>query len=259
MLIFFDIDGTLIGDWSHVMPESAVRAVTAARRNGHICAVNTGRTRKLVEPDMERLADFDAFIMGCGTMITYGGETLFHRTFDPAESEEIIDALHRHGVDAVLEGSENNYHDGFDKIVTRTFEEFVRRFADRNYGSFQDAVGSFDKFYAYVDDAARMEAFQKEFDDRLVFVDRQKGFFEVMPKDCSKASAMEVLAKTLRIPMSQTAALGDSTNDIPMLQCAHIGIAMGNAPESVKAAADYVTTDLEKDGVWNALSWLGVL
>ena len=59
--------------------------------------------------------------------------------------------------------------------------------------------------------------------------------------------------------MSETAALGDSTNDIPMLECAHIGIAMGNASKSVKAAADYVTTDLEKDGVWNALNWLGVL
>ena len=259
MLIFFDIDGTLIGDWSHTMPESAAWAIAAARKNGHICAVNTGRTRKLVEPDMEKLNDFDAFIMGCGTMITYREETLFHQTFNPQESEEIIEALYRHGIDAVLEGSENNFHDGFDRIHAKTFENFVRRFADRDYGSFQDAVGKFDKFYAYVDDAARMDAFQKEFEDRLAFVDRQRGFFEIMPKNCSKALAMEVLADTLKIPMSETAALGDSSNDIPMLECAHIGIAMGNASESVKAAADYVTTDLEKDGVWNALYWLGVL
>ena len=135
----------------------------------------------------------------------------------------------------------------------------MRRFVDKSYGSFQDAVGNFDKLYAYADDMETMKAFQKQFIDRLDFVDRQKGFFEIMPAGCSKASAMKVLADSFGIPMSQTAALGDSTNDIPMLQCAEYGIAMGNSSESVKAAADYVTTALEEDGVWNALNWLGVL
>ena len=259
MLIFFDIDGTLIGDLSHIMPESAVRAVAAARKNGHICAVNTGRTKKLVEPDMEKLTGFDAFLMGCGTMITLHDKVLTHRTFSKLEAEEIIEALHHHSIDAVLEGSENNYHDSLDKIKTKTFRDFVMRFAGEGYGNFRDAVGNFDKFYAYVDDVSKMKAFEKDFMDRLDFVDRKQGFFEVMPRGCSKASAMEFLAGELGIPMEETAALGDSSNDIPMLRCAHIGIAMGNAADDVKAEADYVTTSLEEDGVWNALKWLGVI
>ena len=259
MLIFFDIDGTLIGESSHIMPESAVRAVAAARKNGHICAVNTGRTKKLVEPDMEKLAGFDTFLMGCGTMITLQGKVLTHRTFSLSESEEIIEALNLHGIDAVLEGSENNYHDRLDKIRTKTFRDFVKHFAGAGYGSFRDAVGKFDKFYAYVDDVSRMMAFEKEFMDRLDFVDRKQGFFEVMPKGCSKASAMEFLAHEMGIPMKETAALGDSSNDIPMLRCAHVGIAMGNATDDVKKEAVYVTTSLEEDGVWNALKWLGVI
>ena len=259
MLIFFDIDGTLIGDWSHIMPESAVRAVAAARKNGHICAVNTGRTKKLVEPDMEKLAGFDAFLMGCGTMITYREKTLFHRTFTQLEAEEIIEALLHHGIDAVLEGCENNFHDRPDRIRTKTFRDFVDRFAQENYGSFLEAAGNFDKFYAYVDDPARMKAFEREFQGRLDFVDRKRGFFEIMPKGCSKASGMEFLANELGIPMKETAALGDSSNDIPMLRCAHIGIAMGNATDDVKKEAAYVTTSLEEDGVWNALKWLGVI
>lgn len=259
MLIFFDIDGTLIGEKSHRMPESAARAVAAAEKNGHICAVNTGRTKKLVEPDMDKLREFDAFIMGCGTMITYGERTLFHRTFSVEESGEIIEALYRHGIDAVLEGSENNYHDGVERMFTGTFKAFVRRFGDLGYGSFQDAAGKFDKFYAYVDDLGKMEAFRKEFQEKLDVVDRQRGFFEIMPKGFTKAGAMEMLADALHIPMSETAALGDSANDISMLQRAQIGIAMGNSPEVVKAAADYVTTGLEEDGVWNALEWLGVV
>ena len=259
MLIFFDIDGTLLGEWNHTMPESASKAIAAARRNGHICAVNTGRTRKLMEPDLEKLQGFDAYLMGCGTMITLQDRVLFHTTFTETESEKIIDALCRFGIDAVLEGCENNYHDAPDKIRTKTFGDFVRRFAGQNYGSFRDAVGCFDKFFAYVDDVTRMESFRKEFRDRLDFVDRKGGFFEVMPKGCSKASAMDFLAGELGISMEDTAALGDSSNDIPMLRRARIAIAMGNASKDVKAEADYVTTSLEQDGVWNALKWLGVL
>lgn len=258
MLLFFDIDGTLIGERDHIMPESAREAIAAARRNGHICAVNTGRTKKLVGPDVEKLAEFDAFLMGCGTMITCGEKVLFHKSFSSGEAQEIIDALQRLGIDAVLEGSVNNYRDSLDRMFTQTFRDFALHFTDKSYGSLEEAAGNYDKLYAYVDDIAPMKAFQEQFADRLDFVDRQKGFFEIMPKGCSKASAMERLAEALGIPMSRTAALGDSTNDIPMLQRARYGIAMGGSPESVKAAADYVTTDLEKDGVWNALKWLGV-
>lgn len=259
MLIFFDIDGTLIGERDHLMPESAAKAIAAARQNGHICAVNTGRTKKLVEPDLEKLRGFDAYLMGCGTMITLHDRVLYHRTFTETESEEIIEALDRFEIDAVLEGCENNFHDRIDRIRTKTFGDFVKRFAGAGYGSFRDAVGCFDKFFAYVDDVARMEAFQKQFEDRLDFVDRKGGFFEIMPRGCSKASAMDFLAGELGISMIDTAALGDSSNDIPMLRRAHIAIAMGNASQDVKEEADHVTTSLEQDGVWNALKWMGVI
>lgn len=259
MILFFDIDGTLIDEKSHVMPESASGAIEAARRNGHICAVNTGRTGKLVEPDRKRLAGFDAFIMGCGTMITLYGKVLYHRTFSEREARDIIEALDRFGIDAVLEGYENNFCDRPDRIRTETFRKFISRFADAGYGSFEDAAGHFDKFYAYADSADAVRAFAEEFGDRLDFVDRKKGFFEIMPKGCSKAIAMKRLAEELDIPMEQTAALGDSSNDIPMLQCAGIGIAMGNATADVKEAADYITDPLGEDGVRNALKRLGVI
>ena len=59
--------------------------------------------------------------------------------------------------------------------------------------------------------------------------------------------------------MEDTVAIGDSNNDLPMLQCAHTSIAMGNSSKQVLEAADYITTDVDKDGIWNALKWLGVL
>ena len=54
-------------------------------------------------------------------------------------------------------------------------------------------------------------------------------------------------------------AFGDAQNDMDMLQYAGIGIAMGNAEESLKLVADYVTSHVDQDGVWNALKNYGIL
>ncbi|MCM1057210.1 MAG: HAD family hydrolase [Firmicutes bacterium] len=259
MLIFFDIDGTLVGEDGRVIPESARTAVRRARANGHICMINTGRTLTLVDTELTEQTEFDGLILGCGTMVVYRGKTLLHETFSPREGVRIIEGLYRHKIDACLEGSENNYRDSEDRIFTETYRKFINRFGGFGYGSFQEAPGRFDKFYAYVDNIERMDGFRREFEDRLDFVDRKGGFFEIMPKGCSKASAIDFVAEELGIPVEETVAIGDSSNDIPMIERAHIGIAMGNATEDVKMAADYVSTDINDNGIENALRRLGVI
>lgn len=259
MLIFFDIDGTLVGEDGRMIPESAKAAVQRARSNGHICMINTGRTLTLVGTELTEQTEFDGLIMGCGTMVVYRGKTLLHETFAPDEAKRIIGGLHECGIDACLEGSENNYRDSDDWIVTETYRRFISRFDGFGYGSFQDAIGHFDKFYAYTDKASKMDRFRREYGENLDFVDRRGGFFEIMPKGFSKASAIDFVAGALGISMEETVAIGDSSNDIPMIERAHIGIAMGNATEDVKKIADYVSTDINDNGIENALRWLGAI
>lgn len=259
MLIFFDIDGTLIDEREHRMPESAGYAIARARENGHICMINTGRTRRLVGKDITGDVEFDGLLLGCGTMITYHGETLFHQTFSEEQSVRIQEGLRRYGIDALLEGCENDYLDSCDRMVHSYFKKHAEKYARFSFGSWDDAVGRFDKLYAYVEDRRRMDAFAGEFSEELDFIDRRKGFFEIIPRGCSKASAMEYIAGSLKLSMKETVAIGDSSNDVAMLKRADRGIAMGNGTEEVKKLADYVTTTVENDGIWNALNWLGAL
>ena len=93
----------------------------------------------------------------------------------------------------------------------------------------------------------------------LDFIDREQGFYEIVPKGYSKATAIRYITDYLKIPMEDTVAIGDSNNDLPMLKYAHTSIAMGNSSKQVLETADYITTDVDKDGIWNALRWLGVL
>ena len=61
------------------------------------------------------------------------------------------------------------------------------------------------------------------------------------------------------IGLEQTVAFGDSMNDYEIVREAGIGIAMGNSVEELKAVADYVTDDIDRDGVWKACRHLGLI
>ena len=73
-------------------------------------------------------------------------------------------------------------------------------FEGMNFGSFEEAPGHFDKFYAYVEDPQSIRAFSEEFSQELSVVDREQGFYEIMPKGISKATGMQFLAQKLGIP-----------------------------------------------------------
>ena len=258
-LIFFDIDGTLIPDNSQQMSPSTILAIETAKKNGHVCMVNTGRSYKLVGGWLPAQVDFDGYLCGIGTHIIYKNQCLLHETFDCETAQRIIDGLEKYHIDAVLEGAENNYHNRFEKMHTKEFYDFMKRFSHMHYGFYDEAPGCFDKFYCLAPNKSQIEGFQNEFGDILDVIDRQKGYYEIGPKGYSKAGAIRFMADYLKVPMEETVAIGDSNNDLQMLSAAHTAIAMGNANDAVKNIADYITTDVSEDGIYHALDWLGVL
>jgi hydroxymethylpyrimidine pyrophosphatase-like HAD family hydrolase len=76
---------------------------------------------------------------------------------------------------------------------------------------------------------------------------------EITHPHARKGVALEALCKLLQIPLENTMALGDSGNDESMLKMAGLGIAMGNAPDFIKAVADAVTERTENDGAAMAI------
>ncbi|MCM1046494.1 MAG: Cof-type HAD-IIB family hydrolase [Candidatus Gastranaerophilales bacterium] len=257
--IFFDIDGTLVNSAFGKMAESTAAAIRKARENGHLCFINTGRTWCLVKGIFEGQAEFDGYLLGCGTMILYRGKVLMHKTFSPELSQYILDALERYRIDALLEGVENVFCKRDEEIHSDYFRQYAKRYQRLHFPDYTHAAGKYDKLFARTDNREDMEAFRREFERELDFIDREEGFYEILSKGYSKSTAICYLAEKLGIPMGDTVAVGDSNNDIPMLSCVHTAIAMENSTKEVLSLADYVTGSVEKDGIWEALQWLGVI
>lgn len=258
-LIFFDIDGTLISKGNQVLEESTKEALRKARANGHICIVNTGRTWRMVGNWLPQQTEFDGYLLGCGTMVRYRDKILLHRTFSPEDARRIMAALDDCGIDALLEGADNNYAKNFSEFQSERFRDHMRRRHPSDCLPWEEAAGNFDKFLVNEVESPRIKLFQLQFREELDFIDRDRGFWEIAPKGYSKGSAMTFLADRLQIPMADTVAVGDSNNDLEMFHCAGTRIAMGNAVDNIKNLSDFVTTDVLQDGIWNALSWLGAI
>lgn len=101
-IIFFDIDGTIIDEKTHIIPDSAKKAIKLARQNGHLAFINTGRTLCQIKTLKEEI-EFDGFICGCGTYIEYNNEMLYHKCLGIDFTKKLIDALKEYKLDAALE------------------------------------------------------------------------------------------------------------------------------------------------------------
>ncbi|MBR4597066.1 MAG: HAD hydrolase family protein, partial [Opitutales bacterium] len=84
-------------------------------------------------------------------------------------------------------------------------------------------------------------------------------FADINPKSNSKATGMLEISKYFNIPPSQTFAIGDGENDIPMLRAAGLSAAMGNASDAVKACAGHVAPTVDEDGFAATLRKFGFI
>jgi Cof subfamily protein (haloacid dehalogenase superfamily) len=96
----------------------------------------------------------------------------------------------------------------------------------------------------------------QQYSEQLNIYTSQPGYLEIMDRTASKKTAVEFLIGQFGVRIEETIAIGDNFNDKEMIQFAGMGVAMGNAPDEIKAAADYVTATNNEDGVAKALEYL---
>ena len=253
-IIFFDIDGTLITEDARMfIPESAREAIKRTRELGNLAFINSGRTAFNISSRVREVG-FDGIICGCGTYIECDGKLVYRHTLEQPFCREIAALMRKCNVTPVYEHTDGYFFD--DKTpVTDDLRDFLENFVEEGIditGRVEDEGFIFDKFVIWVNENSDFELFRKEIGKNFSIIDRGNGFYENVPLGCTKATAIDKVLEMYGIPRENAYAIGDSMNDLPMLEAVPNSIAMGGA-ECLYPYVSYITTPIEEDGIENAL------
>jgi hypothetical protein len=261
-LLFFDIDGTVLSEGEHrYVPESTKEAIRRLQEKGHLCFINTGRSWAEIHDNIASLG-FDGFVCGCGTYIRYHDEILLANQIPLKLSDTVYESLHTCHLEWLLEGQHAIYYSNlpYKTHIGDFHREYHALFPDRCIDYPPEKRGlCFDKFCICTKKESDLSSFMNQFQKDFSFIDRGHGFYEVVPIGYSKASGIQFLMDYFKIPRKDTIAIGDSSNDMPMLEFAGLSIAMKKSDAIVLETADYVTDTVENDGIYQAMKHFGLI
>jgi Cof subfamily protein (haloacid dehalogenase superfamily) len=258
--MFFDIDGTLLTEDTHIIPESAKNAIQKARENGHLAFINTGRTIFNIEKEIHDVG-FDGYVCGCGTYVKAGEKVIVTTTLEKDTCKNIIEHLRKHKVDAVLEGLEDVY---FDKtmVYTNYMKRIQSEFYARGYGvdKHWDTEGvTYDKLFTVASDETNIDDFVLYFKEEFEYIDRGRRCGEIVPKGYSKASGIKQVLEHYNLDLDDAYVFGDSSNDLPMFEYVPNSIAMGKSDDCIVKVASFQTKDIHCDGIAYAMKHFNII
>ncbi|GIP60398.1 MULTISPECIES: Cof-type HAD-IIB family hydrolase [Paenibacillus] len=254
-MIVLDLDDTLLRD-DHTISPRTKQALMDAQEAGMKVVLASGRptfamTHIAKELELEKYGSFilsfnGAKITNCATQ-----EVLFSSTLTPETAHELYAISKQEGVwihtyvgDDIVTPAHNKYTDIEGEITGMPIVE-----AEDFIAAVQEPVVK----VLMVDDPEKLVALESKLQPQLageLNVVRSKPFFlEFTEAGVDKGTSLHHLIQQLGIKREEVIAIGDSYNDLAMIEFAGLGVAMGNAPDDIKAVANYVTDTNMEDGV----------
>lgn len=276
-ILFFDIDGTLVG-FDGKIPDSTIKALDLAKKNGHKCIISTGRSINQIYPFLLEVG-FDGIVAAAGGYVELGGREIFHATYGREQVKKVIDILGPTEAAIILQtkdscvtteswalvfdevfsertGKKSSLADNAEDSVmgNTTFnndiQEYAEKYADAEsmiYCSSPYELGELGKMLA-----PGLKVTESSFKDP----DPNSG--EITLTGVNKALGIDKVIEELGVSLEDTIAFGDGANDVDMIRHAGIGVVMGNGQECAKEVADIIAGDIEEDGLYLVMKELGL-
>jgi Cof subfamily protein (haloacid dehalogenase superfamily) len=255
-LLVVDIDGTLLGRKRIISAENK-ETLDRARKLGVGVALSTGRAVLACRDILDQLALDGHHIFFDGALVSDLGEEVYAEPLDRGVVGEAIEFAHRLKIDLELYSTTHYF------VERETWSTDAHREFFGIEPTIVDFTGLWEREriikggLASVNPGqmAKAREFYARFESSLHFsLARSPAFPDVeftnvVALKVSKGRALEALALHLGISLGEVMAVGDGTNDITLLSRAGLAVAMGNAPDEVKAVADHVTLDVDQSGL----------
>lgn len=252
-LIAMDLDGTLLNQ-RHEISHKNLKALHSAREQGVHLAVVSGRNMASMKQYVNQLEGirFTACLNGSCIFDHQSGKLIYDQSIDSKIAAPILHYVEGRGI-------HTNYY-CHDQIVCHRETEHSAVYS-RITGEPIAGVGSLEAYNeTHRPNKLLLIGEHEVLDSVRDWLDRtMKGlvghfysnpnYLEIVHHEVNKGAAIHRMAGHLKISMNQVMAFGDAENDVSMILEAGVGIAMANAPESVRSYADYITLSNDADGI----------
>ncbi|MDO4632914.1 MAG: Cof-type HAD-IIB family hydrolase [Eubacteriales bacterium] len=270
-LIFLDIDGTLTEAGTNVPPESAVKAMEMARKNGNKVCLCTGRNMDMLSPLL--VYPFDGIVSSSGGYVTVGDTVLADCPMPKEVLKQALDCLHSNGVFCTIEGNNGSFGDENLKDFLDTTEggnsEIERWRKALSESLHIRPMNEYDGSPIYKIVVMAREASQID-ECRALLGEEYNIVLQDMPahgcvngellsKSFDKGKGVRQIAEHFGYAIEDTIGFGDSMNDIEMIETVGHAVCMANGSETLKKYADEICPAVTEDGLYKAFEKLGLL
>ncbi len=253
-LAVFDVDGTLVTRKDRVLLDSTIQSLRKLKENGIKIAIASGRPPFAMEKSLLEQIDFDYFICSNGTYVMNAEHVALYVEEMPASTVEAFALDFAKKDDAIMfQFADKGYCYHGLKRISHMLNHCLGRLdlladdreeTSRHLTSLPFAAVAFIQknnlaYYQTRYPSYRFESFLND-------------YYDIYPFTCSKATGIMHLCEKIQIAMDDVICFGDALNDVEMLKACGCGVAMGDALEEAKAVADYITTQSDEDGIYQA-------
>jgi Cof subfamily protein (haloacid dehalogenase superfamily) len=256
--LFFDIDGTLVSFKTHQIPQSTVNALEKAKERGIKIFISTGRPVQFITNIKEIEHLIDGYISTNGACCFVGKDIVNLSQISQKDVETIISFCRTENYGAIVVGIQHigviNYNSEIKQIFVDELKVNSDVFSSPLDKVLKEDILQISPFFSIDAERKIMPQLSNCISGRW-----HPRFTDITSVCADKGKGLKAIAATQDLLVSECMAFGDGGNDISILKTAGIGVALGNADEEVKAAADYVTNDVDSCGVANALKHFGII
>lgn len=253
--VFIDFDGTLYSHRYERIPDSALEAIHALRKNGILVFISSGRSLPQLNTFDLRGLEFDGYVLSNGQVLLDNKKNILKVSYIEGKGKELlIDLYKSKKMPVMFADLDGLYINMIDECSIKCHED-----VGSDMPEIKEYEGKEIVMATLFSDKEEDKNLMRSLNEYLNIAWWHKNSIDAIKKGVTKLSGIREILNINNINMEETMALGDNDNDKEMIEYCGIGVAMGNSNPSIFDKADYVTSDIDEDGLLNAFKYYKLL